>query len=241
MFRKNYIIIGTLILFVAIVASGSNGQNKYQWKLDGTKAGCTIYYSEVPGREYVAAKATGIINAPMDVVGMVLRDIPSYPEWMADCNATKILKVVNDDKDIFVLWYHQHVPLLADRDMVLKSNVVLAYGKGWSSIGVSSTNEVPYPTPKGMVRMISFSGSWLLEWVDDNTTRATFTIDPNLGPGLPVGIANSTIKKNTYKSIAGMRKMVKKQKYIDGAKKSKYRKMINAEKRRGGLKNKTKK
>jgi hypothetical protein len=240
MFKRNYLIIGTLIFLVAIMAGVSNGQHKYQWKLDSQKDGCAIYYSEVAGREYVASKCTGVINAPMDVVGMVLRDIPSYPQWMADCKETKILKVISDPNDSFILWYRQHIPILSDRDMVLRSTVTLAYGKGWSSIVVNSTNEFPYPTPSGMVRMVSFTGSWLLEWIDDNNTRATFMIDPDLGKGVPVGIANSTIKSNAYKSIVGMRKMVKLQKYIDGAKKSKYRKMIDAEKKRGGLKSKAK-
>lgn len=226
MLKKHFIVVAAAILAMAVFQAESTSQSKYNWKLVKKSGGASIYTSEVAGKDYIAAKCVEVINAPMELIGVVLRDIPNFPAWMADCESTKILKVVDDQKDIFIFHLHQHVPLLKDRDMVLKSNVILNYKKGWSYIGTRSTNEVNYPPAGNIVRMPSFLGEWRLEWIDRNTTRATFMIDPDLDKGIPVPIANITIRDLPYKSIQGMKKMVKLEKYIEAAKVSKYRTMI---------------
>jgi hypothetical protein len=232
MFKKLF-VLAALVLFVAVLAGDSHSQAKYQWKLDGTSGGFTTYTSAVAGKEYVAARSVGIIPAKMEEVGMVIRDIANYNQWMKDCTSTKMLKIVNDQQDIFIFWLQQHVPILTDRDMVLKSTVVLNYKDGWCMIRANTTNEMAYDSKKGYVRMPSFTCEFFLEWVDRDHTKVTFTIDPDLGRGVPVSIANSTIAGIPPKTLAGMAKMVKLPKYIDSAKTSKYNKMINDALRQG--------
>ena len=230
MFKKNLVIIFALIFsFVAVVSmtSDSNGQGKYQWKLEKTKGGCEVYTSKVAGKEYIASKCTCIVDAPMDVIGLVIRDIVNYPTWMTDCKATKILKVVNDAEDKFIFWLHQHIPLLTDRDVVIRNNTTLNYKKGYAIIEAFGTKELNYPDQPKLVRMPAFSAIYTLEWVDKGHTKVTFLIDPDLGKGLPIGLSNSIIKDNPYKSLQGMKKMVKESKYIDAAKTSRYRRLID--------------
>ena len=121
MAKRNFII--TVVLMLLIVASTSFAADRYQWRLVDTKDGCQIYTSVVNGRDYVAAKATCVIPARIEVIGVVIRDIANYPEWMEDCKDTKILKTVDDENDVFIFWIRQHVTLLTDRDMVIKSRV----------------------------------------------------------------------------------------------------------------------
>ncbi|HPC41860.1 MAG TPA: START domain-containing protein [Spirochaetota bacterium] len=227
MLKKNTVIIGALLFFVTILTTGSQSGVQYQWKLADSNNGCQVFTSPSPGKEYIAAKAVCVIPAKMEVVGMVIRDIINYPAWMSDCKDTKMLKVVNDQADVFVFWFQQHVPILTDRDMVLKSDVTLNYPKGWCLIKAFSTDDIAYDSKKGYVRMPHFSCEFLLEWVDRENTRVSFTIDPDLGKGVPVGIANSTIKGIPAKSLEKMKLMVKHPKYIESAKTSKYNKMIN--------------
>ena len=72
--------------------------------------------------------------------------------------------------------------------------------------------------------MPSFSSLFTLEWIDREHTRVTFMIDPDLGKGIPIGIANNTIKSTPLKTLKKMTKMVKLSKYIESAKTSKYNK-----------------
>jgi len=236
MCRKNHVFTVAMIFLIAAISGVSWSADKYNWKLESTNDGFTTYLSEVPGKEYIASKCTGVIPAGMDVIAVVLRDIPNYPKWMYNCVATKVLKVVNDKNDDFIFWLHQHVPLLTDRDMVLKSHVVNNYKRGRSDILARSTNEMNYEGKKGLVRMPSFFSEFLLEWVDKDHTRVTFMIDPDLGKGLPTGISNSIIKKTPYNSLEGLAKMAKQQNYIEEAKTSKYRKMIDDGIKKGYIK-----
>jgi hypothetical protein len=222
MFKKSIIVSTALLLLV--VATTSFAQDKYQWKLEDTDDGCQIYTSPVEGKAYVAAKTVCTVNAKIEVIGMVIRDIANFPEWMDDCKETKILKVVDDEKDVFIFWLRQHIPLLTDRDVILKSDNLIK--PGLAVIKTTGTNEIPYDVDKGYVRMPSFSSEYTLEWIDREHTKVTFMIDPDLGKGLPKGISNSTIKKNPFKSIKGLKKMVKLDKYIEAAKTSKYAKIV---------------
>jgi hypothetical protein len=227
MSKKSLVIIFTLIFAVVAITGISNSQGKYQWKLEKTKDGCQVYTSKVAGKEYLASKCTCVIDAPMDVIGMVIRDIPNYPAWMTDCSATKVLKTISEQDDKFVFWLHQHIPLLTDRDVVIKNNTILNYNKGYAIIEATSTTEMNYPEQPKLVRMPSFSAVYTLEWIDKTHSKVTFLIDPDLGKGLPIGLSNSIITDNPWKSLAGMKKMVKQSKYIEGAKTSKYRKLID--------------
>jgi len=222
MAKINFII--TAVFMLLIIASTSYAFDKYQWKLADTEDGCQIYTSVVAGRDYVASKATCVIPARMEVIGMVLRDIANYPEWMQDCKETKILEVVDDANDVFIFWFRQHITLLTDRDMVIKSKTIIRTEKGQNLIYADATNEVPYDPGKGYVRMPSFSSLFTLEWIDREHTRVTFMIDPDLGKGIPIGIANNTIKSTPLKTLKKMTKMVKLSKYVEPAKTSKYNK-----------------
>ena len=224
MAKRNFIII--IVLMLLIVTSTSFAADRYQWKLVDNEDGCQIYTSTVPGKEYIAAKTTCVIPVRMEVVGMVIRDIANYPEWMEDCKETKILKVVDDENDVSIFWFRQHITLFSDRDMVLESKVKNNIEKGQYLIYGDLTNEVSYNSGKGYVRMPSFNSLFTLDWIDRERTRVTLIIDPDIGKGVPSSIANSLIKKIPYKSLKKMMKEVKKSKYIESAKTSTLNKIV---------------
>jgi START domain len=234
MTKRNFII--NVVLMLLIVASTSFAADKYQWKLVDTDDGCQTYTSLVAGKDYVAAKTTCVIPARKEVLGVVLREIENYPEWMEDCKETKILKVVDEQNDVLIFWLRQHIQLFTDRDMVLKSKTIMDPSKGQDIIYADLTNEIPYDSGKGYVRMPSFHSVWTLDWIDREHTRVTFMIDPDLGAGLPKGIANGKIKDTPIKSLKKLMKMVKNPKYIEAAKTSKYNKLVEEGIKNGFLK-----
>ena len=236
MFKQNYVLVATIIFIIAVATSSTQSAPTYQWKLEDTRGEYQIFTSNVPSKEFIAAKCVAVIPARMDVISLVLRDIPHFSEWMSDCKATKILKVGDDRADVFIFWFRQHVPFFTDRDMVLRSSVIINYQEGRSIIHSRSTNEMSYDANEGYVRMPSFYSEFLLEWIDQNHTRVTFWIDPDLGKGLPIGMSNATIKMIPYKSLEGLAKMVKLKQYIEAAKTSEARKMIDDAVKKGYIK-----
>lgn len=224
MTKKSFIITAVLMLFV-VTTAGLAQADKYQWKFESTEDNCQIYTSAVAGKEYIAAKTTCLIPARIEVIGTILRDTLSYPEWMNDCKETKMLKVVDDQNDVLIFWLRQHVTLFTDRDVVIKSRTVIDNQNGTNFVYGDSTNDITYDSGKGYVRMPAFNSLFTLQWVDRENTKVTFMVDPDLGKGLPAGIANGMIKTTPLKTLKNLMKMVKKSKYIEAAKTSKYNKM----------------
>ena len=228
MTKRSFII--TAVLMFLMVAATSFAQNeRYQWKLDSTKNDCQIYTSVIAGRDYIAAKAVCDIPARIDVVGSVIRDIANYKEWIEDCRETKMLKVVDEQNDVLIFWYHQHIPVLTDRDMVLKSKVAMNLPKGQIIIEANSTNEIPYDSGTKYIRMPSFNTLFTLNWIDQGHTKVAFIVDPDIAPlgsGIPNSAANPIIKTIPLKSLKRLAKMVKEKEYINIAKASKYNKLV---------------
>ncbi len=235
-FGAQLMLAGSPMAFAQHTSAAVPGPAKYDWKLDKTSDTCKSYTSEVAGKEYIAAKAVCDVPARLEVLGMILHDIENFPEWMADCKATKVLKVEDDEKDVIVFWLHQHIPILKDRDMVLRSTINIDYAKGINIIEARSTEDIKYDSGKNVFRMPSFYSQYRLEWIDREHTRVTFLIDPDLGPGLPVGISNSTIRKIPMRSMEGMIRMTQQKKYIEGAKTTKYAKWVEEALKQGYLK-----
>jgi hypothetical protein len=208
-------------------APGATEPHKYNWELERTDGLCKSYSSAVAGKDYIAAKAVCDVPARIEVLGTILHDIESFPTWMADCEATKVLKVENEDKDTIVFWLHQHIPILKDRDMVLRSTVNIDYSKGINVIEARTTEDIKYDSGKNVVRMPSFYAQYRLEWIDRDHTRVTYLIDPDLGSGLPTSISNSNIRKIPLRSMQGMMKAASEKKYIEAAKNSKYARWVD--------------
>jgi hypothetical protein len=120
--------------------------------------------------------------------------------------------------------------------MVIKSKRIMNLEKGRYLIYGDLTNEMRYDSSKGYIRMPSFNSLFTLDWIDREHTMVTLMIDPDIGKGVPSSIANSLIKKNPYKSLKKMMKEVKKSKYIESAKTSKYNKMVEDAIKAGFLK-----
>jgi hypothetical protein len=234
MSRRN--VTAAMVLLFLISATTGFAAERYQWYPFGSDEECQIYVSPIIKRKYIAAQTSCVIPARMEVINMILRDIANYPEWMEDCKATKILKVVDEEKDVFIVWYHQHIPVYPDRDMIFKSKILMDLKNGRNIVYAGSTDEIHYDTGKGYVRMPSFYSIFTMEWIDREHTRVTFMIDPDLGEGLPMSESNVVIKDITYKSLKKMMKMAKKSKYIETAKKSKYKKYIEDGIKKGYLK-----
>jgi hypothetical protein len=195
------------VLAAAGTARAQAEAPRYQWRLEATQDGCQTFVSEIAGRKYVAARTECVLAVEKARIGPVLRDIAAFPGWMHDCKETKLLQVVDRDRDVYVFWFRQHIPFLTDRDVVLRSEARLSSDR--DVIVASATREVGYDSGKGYVRMPAFTSEWVIEAVDAQHTRVSFMIDPDLGDGLPGGVANGKIRETPLRSIQGLARLLR--------------------------------
>lgn len=204
-------LLGAAALALLAAAGAARAQadapRAYQWRLEATEDGCRTFVSEVAGRKYVAARTECVLAVEKARIGPVLRDIAAFPGWMHDCKETKVLQVVDRDRDVYVFWFRQHIPFLTDRDVVLRSEARLSSDR--DVIVATATREVGYDPGEGYVRMPAFTSEWVIEAVDAQHTRVSFMIDPDLGDGLPGGVANRKIRETPLRSIQGLARVLR--------------------------------
>lgn len=209
---------------------------KYQWKLDSTDDNCKSYTSDVAGKPFIAAKIVCDMPARLEVISTILRDIENYPAWMSGCAATKMLSVEDDLADTFVFWWHHHIPILQDRDLVLRVTTNSNLAKGFELIDVSATEAVKFESGDNLIRMPSAYTPFKLEWISREHTRVSWLLDLNVGAGVPPTVANAILKRIPSKSMAGLAKMASMKKYLVAAQSSKYARRIEQALKSGMLK-----
>lgn len=184
------------------------------WRSEGLVDGCEVSTRAVRGSDTVAARTSCVLAADLESIARVLHDVERYPEWMQHCSQTKVLKVLDRERDVFVFWVRQHVALFGDRDMVLRNEVAVR-DQDRRIIRASSTSEATYDAGARLVRMPSFASEWVLERVGDGSTRVTLVVDADLGPGLPTGIANAVLARTLPRSIRqGLTRMATRPEYV---------------------------
>jgi len=222
-----WLFIGTQHSFAKDIRDTLEAEpSKYQWKLDSTSDSCKSYSSDVAGKPFIAAKIVCELPIRMEVIGMILRDIESYPRWMSGCEATRMVKVEDKANDTFVFWWQHHIPVLQDRDTVLRVTTHFNLAKGYELVDVRSTSDVSYSPDSRLVRMPSAMTPFKLEWIDREHTRVSWMLDLNIGDGVPPSVANSMIKKIPAKSMEGLVKMATEKKYIEGARSTRYGQVV---------------
>jgi hypothetical protein len=223
-----------LLAWIVAASALAQAPGDRPWGVEERVNGCQVSTRAVPGRDYVAARTSCVVPADLEAIAMVLRDVERYPEWMEDCAQTKVLNVVDRERDVLEFWYRQRVAVFADRDMVLRTEVPV-HEPDRRVIRASTAASARYDAGEGFVRMPSFSAEWVLERLAGRQTRVTFTIDPDLGPGLPIAVANSVIAKTPLRSIQhGLARMARRPEYVERARAATARKAIPADARAAG-------
>ncbi|MBN1471980.1 MAG: hypothetical protein JW925_09375 [Syntrophaceae bacterium] len=203
------VILGLLLLFS--IAAAEDGQ----WELIMSKDGIDTYRMTHPGTDVCTFKGVGFVDAKIEVVGEVMRDILAYPEWMAKFKKTTILKTI--DRNTYV--FHAIVrtpPPFQNRDLVIENQTKYNYNNGSALLTFRSANSFNYPEQKGVYRITEMEGQYYFEYFGRDKTRITYQYRSNPGGNIPVFLANEIeIKHFPAMTISGLRKMVQKKKYID--------------------------
>ena len=196
------------------------------WSLVYESEGIVVYNRPFEGSSLKEFKGITIIDARIDIVGEVLKDIPSYCQWMKDVEEATILS--ESDSDNIMIYLIQKAPWpVYNRDMILKVKTNAQLRKGKSQIFFTALNTTEIPEKKSIVRVTDLTGSYHLEYIDSRHTRVTYCIKLNPGGFIPAYIANMSSKKVPFEVLQGLKEVIKKSKYAELAKQSADSKLIN--------------
>jgi len=190
------------------------------WSQVDDKDGIRVYTRPIPGVDFDEFKGVTVVHARIEVLGMVLRDIPRFPDWFAECKEASVVEKFDDNN--VILHFIQDAPWpVSDRDVVLKINTEVDYPNGRAVISMKAVDDSRVPPKPGRVRMKSMTGRFVLEYLSREKTRVTYVIRADPSGSLPGALANSASKGYPHTTLKGMRRVARRQKYVDLADASK--------------------
>ena len=181
-----------------------------EWKLISNKEGVALYRRQRP-LSY-ESKAIGEIAASTDIVHAVLDDAESYTRFMPYTAECRVLK---RDESSIVAYQRISPPLASDRDYTIRVRTTTKKVEGGTSYFShwETDNAAGPPEKRGVVRVNLCEGSWLLEPIGSDATRATYTIYTDSGGIIPKFIKETGSQIGIRKMFAAVRKQVRDPKY----------------------------
>ncbi len=189
-----------LIAFPVLVVAGSD------WKLIANEEGVALYSRKVSGHSELEFKGVYLIDQPLEVIGAILSDIPSYPKWFFKCIESKKIPRENTSELNFYLYIAIDTPWpFSDRDVVYKANVAIDSDIGKVIIRSTALTEPFVPLRSGYVRITDSEHQWILEKISSERTRITFLNRTNAAGSFANYISNPGTRDTTVHSLNNLR------------------------------------
>ncbi|MCX5848909.1 MAG: hypothetical protein NTW65_05625 [Deltaproteobacteria bacterium] len=223
--KKNIITVIALLFCGLLLAGNVNAAGG--WTKIKESSGIKLYERSVPGTDLMEYIAVTTIDAKMEVIGEVLRDIPQYPKWVADCASTRLEKKY--DRNTFVLYLILDPPFIEKRDIILKDEAVYDYDNGNAKINFFSTDEVKIPIDKNRTRVTVMNGLFQMEYLGRSKTKFIYKLKTDPAGNIPKKVAYAVMKNYPYNTLKKLKEFVKdSKKYSDIAKGTEEETQINA-------------
>jgi hypothetical protein len=209
------IILKIFILFFTMLITGElTIAAKGDWVFVAESQGVTIHSRKVVEHPEFEFRGSLIVNQPVEVIGAVLADIPSFTRWFYKCTlARKVPDRISSDLE-FLLYVAIETPWpLWNRDVVyavrteidITSGKITVHGKAHQDAGVSIS--------KDHVRITDSELQWVLERLDSNRTKVTFSKWIDAGGNIGSYLSNAGCRKTVFQSLVNLGNIVSDPKY----------------------------
>lgn len=174
------------------------------WRLEKDNNEIKVFTRFVDSSFFKEFKASTVIKASSEKILRTILDGNSLKKWNYLTEKSSLLEVVN--KYTYVVYMYNDLPWPAkNRDHVseLKINYV---NEHVTRVDIKS---LPYKIKnvKGVVRIVDFSGFWLLEKTNKGT-KVTHQMHGSPGGYLPAFIVNSILVEAPYRTFIRLRELL---------------------------------
>jgi hypothetical protein len=133
--------------------------------------------------------AEGVIAAPPEKVRAVLLDYPHHASFLPHMAEVRVL---SQQPDALLVYQRLKLPVIADRDMVLRITWGQQDSTLWTHFASVSPPGGGPPPPHGVVRVTNHDGGWQLTPIDNGrATFARYRMRMDLSGSLPGWMARS--------------------------------------------------
>ena len=203
-----------IVVFLLVSASGLQAQE--QWTLKKDAEGIKVYTRPVAGSAANEFRGVADIDAPIEVIVEVFKDIPSFPQWYGFCKEIKLLK--QDSENHRIIYFVLETPgPVKDRDMVVDAYDTFDRQAGKATIALNAVKDENVPRKAQYVRMTDVGGGMSMTRIDRNRTHVIYTVKADPAGYIPAFVSNVIQKDQPFLTLKGLREMVKKDGYYQSA------------------------
>jgi ribosome-associated toxin RatA of RatAB toxin-antitoxin module len=188
-----------VLTLASVVASTSLATDT--WRQAGTHDGVAIETRDVEGSSVHELRATSHVPVPPTAVLATLWRHDEYTRFVPYLTR---LDVLRDDGDTRLLYEQLHIPIVKDRDVVLRVTRHVDQASGVCDVTTLAVPGEGPPTTDAFVRVQTSAGRWHLEPAADGGTDVTYTIRTDVGGFVPGWIANVAQREAAPKLVRAM-------------------------------------
>lgn len=171
--------------------------------------GVKVYRRDLPDRSINSVKGSGIVDAPVATVALVLLDDARSPEWVDSLTEARVVRMISRSE--YIEYNHVAMPLIvSDREFVTRVSMKIDREK---KTVVMRSVPVEEPAVKKNANRVrgELSAVYVLESIDSGKrTRLTVEVDADPKGSLPAWIVNFFQKDWSRDTIKGIRSQAKK-------------------------------
>ena len=176
------------------------------WTFIANEAGVLLYSRKVSGHSELQFKSVCLIDQPLEVIGAVLSDIPSYPNWFFKCIESKQILIENTAEFKYYLYAVIDTPWpFSKRDVVYETRILIDYDSEKVVIKSKALTDPLIPLRNGYVRITDSEHQWILEKVSSKKTRISFINRTNAAGPFANYISNSGSRDTTVYSLQNLK------------------------------------
>jgi hypothetical protein len=200
----------SLFLWQEPVRAGVKEWQNMGWEKVNEQDGITVFRKSFPDSEVKGVGGEALINAPIGKILWVLMDNDHKNEWVDKFKSTRTVETPSDLVSIQYAAFSMPFPV-TDRDFVYRYDFRLDQSINAVVVDVKSVEHAKEPANKTIgVRGFIPYGRYILQPKGPNQTfvKVEYLADPK--GSIPTWVVNIVQKNWPYKTIAGLRKQVKK-------------------------------
>ncbi|MEO0340394.1 MAG: START domain-containing protein [Bacteroidota bacterium] len=195
-------IFSKLSLFFLIIALPHS--TTVDWKLAKSSNGIEVFTKNDSNSKFRQVRSVVTIEASVATILKTLRTYDYIAEWRMKTKAMSLLE--GQPEGLHYLYLVIDLPQpFNDRDFVLELETQVLQDQ---SIRIDfKAVDGKYPNQKGLIRMQTMEGYWLIEPIDDQSTKLTYEYlsDPS---GVPAWIVNLFSVSVPYKTLKKLKEQL---------------------------------
>ncbi len=183
-----------------------------EWEQTDSADGVTVYRREEPGSPFHGIKGSGLVDAKVSTVALVLLDDARAPEWVDSLDEARVVNVITPNE--YIEYNHVHMPWpTSDREFLTRVSMSFDAGARRAQIQSEPVDLPGLPPKKGDIRGTLRAVYTLVPIADPSGKQQTqLTVEIHSDPGgwIPAFVVNFFQKDWAHETIAGIRAQTQK-------------------------------